>query len=144
MPTKKRLTIGELARTLEVASSTIRYYERIGLLAPDERSSGNYRLYGPSSLRRLRFIRTAQSIGFTLDDVKTLVAGQNESSPSCRQVQQLIEKRLADVETQLENLSHVRKLLKSSLRRCRQTPEPRCCHVITALEARSSGRRASC
>jgi MerR family mercuric resistance operon transcriptional regulator len=128
MTKKRRLTIGELARTLEIASSTIRYYERIGLLPPEERSPGNYRLYGPNSLRRLRF---------TLDDVKTLVRGQSGSSPSCRRVQQLIEKRLAEIETQLENLGHVRKLLKSSLRKCRETEQASCCHVITALEGRA-------
>jgi DNA-binding transcriptional MerR regulator len=137
MAKKTRITIGELARRLEIASSTIRYYERIGLLPPEERSPGNYRLYGPTSLRRLRFIRAAQSIGFTLDDVKTLVRGQSGSSPSCGRVQQLIEKRLAEIETQLQNLGQVRKLLKSSLRKCRETPQASCCHVITALEIRS-------
>jgi DNA-binding transcriptional MerR regulator len=137
MANRKRLTISELAKTLEIASSTIRYYERIGLLPAEERSPGNYRLYGPSSLRRLRFIRAAQSIGFTLDDVKTLLSGQNGASPSCRRVQQLIEKRLGEIETQLQSLGQVRKVLKSSLRKCRQTQQANCCHVITALEARS-------
>jgi MerR family transcriptional regulator, mercuric resistance operon regulatory protein len=137
MANKKRLTIGELARRLAIATSTIRYYERIGLLAPEERSSGNYRLYGPSSLRRLHFIRAAQSIGFTLDDVRALAGGRNGASPSCRHVQLLIEKRLAEIETQLANLGQVRKLLKSSLRKCRVSQQSSCCHVITALERRS-------
>ena len=73
MTGKRPLTIGELARTMQIAASTIRYYERIGLLVPDERSGGNYRLYSEASLRRLRFIRSAQSIGFTLDDVQSLL-----------------------------------------------------------------------
>ncbi len=137
MANRKQLTIGQLAQTLEIAPSTIRYYERIGLLPPEERSQGNYRLYGPSSLRRLRFIRAAQSIGFALDDVKILLRGQSGSPPSCGRVQQLIEKRLRDIETQLENLAHVRKLLKSSLRKCREPQQPNCCHVIATLEARS-------
>ena len=87
MTAKRQLTIGQLARTMQIAASTIRYYERIGLLLPDERSGGNYRLYTETSLRRLRFIRAAQSVGFTLDDIQTLLGAQNGTEPSCREVQ---------------------------------------------------------
>ena len=96
MTGKRPLTIGQLARTMQIAASTIRYYERIGLLLPDDRSGGNYRLYSEASLRRLRFIRSAQSIGFTLDDIQSLLGAQNGTEPSCREVQTLIEQRLTD------------------------------------------------
>ncbi len=77
MRSKRDFTIGALARAAEIAVTTVRYYERIGLLVPDDRSSGNYRLYSPASLRRLKFIRAAQSIGFTLDDVQALLGAQD-------------------------------------------------------------------
>jgi len=63
-------TIGALARAAEVPTTTVRYYERTGLLPPEGRSGGNYRSYSVRSLERLRFIRAAQANGFTLDDVK--------------------------------------------------------------------------
>jgi MerR family mercuric resistance operon transcriptional regulator len=66
-------TIGELAKAADVATSTLRYYERRGLVEPDNRSSGNYRLYDPETLERVRFIRAAQATGFTLDDVAMLL-----------------------------------------------------------------------
>ena len=65
-------TIGQLAKEANVPTSTVRYYERVGHLQPDGRSSGNYRVYSPAALKRLRFIRAAQATGFTLDDITTL------------------------------------------------------------------------
>ena len=62
-------TISQLARAAETPTTTVRYYERIGLFEPADRSQNNYRLYSDESLRKLRFIRAAQAIGFTLDDV---------------------------------------------------------------------------
>jgi DNA-binding transcriptional MerR regulator len=139
MTAKRQLTIGQLARTMQIAASTIRYYERIGLLLPDERSGGNYRLYTETSLRRLRFIRAAQSVGFTLDDIQTLLGAQNGTEPSCREVQALIEQRLAEIETRLRELQDVRRLLRSSLRKCRANKRPQCCHAIESLKAAAGG-----
>jgi DNA-binding transcriptional MerR regulator len=137
MAAGKHFTIGQLARATEIPASTVRYYERIGLLLPDDRSEGNYRLYSQDSLRRLRFIRAAQSIGFTLDDVQTLIGAGTGAAPSCRRIQGLIEERLADIEKQLANLRHVQQLLKSSLARCRKTERSRCCHVVETLNTAS-------
>ena len=67
------LTIGKLAREANVPISTIRYYEREGLFAADERSDGNYRLYGTAALERLRFMRAAQGAGLTLGDIRSLL-----------------------------------------------------------------------
>jgi DNA-binding transcriptional MerR regulator len=139
MTGKRQLTIGQLVHTMQIAASTIRYYERIGLLLPDERSGGNYRLYTDASLRRLRFIRAAQSIGFTLDDIQTLLGAENGAEPSCGEVQALIEQRLTEIETQLNDLQHVRRLLRSSLRKCRANKQPQCCHAIESLKTAASG-----
>jgi len=135
MPAGRQLTIGQLAETVDIPASTVRYYERIGLLAPEDRSQGNYRLYGPASLRRLRFIRAAQSIGFTLDDIRSLMGAQNRHSPSCRDVQRLIAARLTEIDKQMTSLRQVQKVLKASVAKCRKTERSRCCHVIESLEA---------
>ncbi len=61
----KQFTISQLAKAADVPTTTVRYYERIGLVQPDDRSQGNYRLYRNDSLRKVKFIRAAQAIGFS-------------------------------------------------------------------------------
>jgi len=126
-------TIGELARIAGVATSTVRYYERIGLLQPRGRSTGNYRLFDDESVRRLRFIRSAQAIGFTLDDVKVLLSIPASNAVSCRQVQTLIEARLEEIAQRLKDLRHVQRVLKTALAKCRKSERAQCCHVMDTL-----------
>lgn len=128
-------TISQLAHAAKVPTTTIRYYERVGLVQPEDRSAGNYRLYNDESLRRLKFIRTAQAIGFTLDDVRMLLGSQDGSIPSCADVQCLIEDRLADIDARLKDLRHVQKVLKASIEKCRETEQAGCCHVIETLQS---------
>lgn len=135
MPTKRDFTIGQLARAAEIPATTVRYYERIGLLLADDRSQGNYRLYSQASLRRLKFVRSAQSIGFTLDDIQSLLGAESGKPPSCSDVQELIKERLAEIKERLSSLRHVQRLLRSSLAKCQKAMRPKCCHVIEALEA---------
>jgi len=129
----EEFTISQLARAAQIPTTTLRYYERIGLVQPEDRSHANYRLYGDESLRRVKFIRAAQSIGFTLDDVKTLLATPESSAASCRDVQSLIEERLVRVGQRLKDLRHVQRVLRSSLRKCHETERADCCHVIGTL-----------
>jgi MerR family mercuric resistance operon transcriptional regulator len=102
----KRYTISQLAHAADIPTTTVRYYERVGLVEPEDRSAGNYRLYGEGSLRKLKFIRAAQAIGFTLDDVKALISTSSNTAASCREVQSLIENRLAEVDQRLKDLRH--------------------------------------
>ena len=129
----KRMTISELAKAADIPTTTLRYYERIGLVEPEDRSYGNYRLYGEQSLKKLKFIRAAQSIGFTLEDVKSLLADGKGKAPTCGNVQSLIEARLTDVEERLKDLRHVRKVLKSALEQCHQQKKSDCCRVVADL-----------
>ncbi len=130
-------TISKLAKSAGIPTTTMRYYERIGLVEPEDRSHGNYRLYGEDSLRKVKFIRAAQSIGFTLDDVKALLAAPDSNASSCREVQTLVEERLAQVSQRLKDLRHVQRMLKSSLEKCKETERADCCHVIEALRTTS-------
>ncbi|MCH8343985.1 MAG: MerR family transcriptional regulator [Planctomycetes bacterium] len=113
-------TIGELARRAEVPTSTVRYYETAGLLRPAGRTASNYRFYGEESVQRLRFIRTAQAAGFTLQDITSLLELGDGTAAPCREVQVLIEARLNDVAKQLEDLQHVQEVFHASLHICRQ------------------------
>jgi len=128
------LTIGELAKAAEVPTSTVRYYEREGLLRPSGRSASNYRLYAEADLERLRFIRAAQATGFTLGDVKALL----RPAP-CGRVQSLIEHRLAEVSRRMAELRHVKRVLERALRTCHEHAPTGRCKVVDDLS--SSARR---
>ena len=126
-------TIGQLAQQVGVPTSTVRYYERIGLLQPSGRSSGNYRMYTSVALERLRFIRAAQATGFTLDDVTALLSFRDGTTAPCHEVQPLIEERLAETEQRLADLQHVQSVLTSSLKQCRRGARSGRCRVMDDL-----------
>ena len=132
----KLLTISQLAKAADIPTTTLRYYERIGLVEPEDRSHGNYRLYGDQSFKKLKFIRAAQAIGFTLEDVRSLLADGHGNVPTCGSVQELLEARLADVEDRLKDLRHVRRVLKSALDDCQHQKRTDCCHVVKELQTK--------
>ncbi len=125
-----RLTIGELARTAGVPASTVRYYERTGLLRRPPRSQSNYRLYRDEDVYRVRFIKAAQATGFTLDDVAELL-----KPSSCSKVQGRIEERLEEVSARMKDLRHVQRVLKAALTTCQEHEPTGRCGVIDTLSA---------
>ena len=128
-------TISQLAKLASIPTTTLRYYDQIGLLEPEGRSHGNYRLYGEESLRKVKFIRAAQSIGFTLDDVKSLLL--DDGTPNCGSVQESIRVRLTDIEERLKDLRHIRRVLKLTLEKCQKQNKTDRCHVIESSHCRS-------
>ena len=131
-----KLRINELAKAAGVAASTIRYYERVGILRPSGRSAANYRLYSVQELERLRFIRAAQATDFTIEDIKQLLR-----PAACGRVQGLIEQRLAEVEERTRELRHVRRVLRASLEECRTHEASGRCKVVDELTAASRAPR---
>ncbi len=136
---QKRLTISELAQAADVPASTIRYYDRVGLVRPAGRTRGNYRFYTPEARERLRFIRAAQATGFRLEDIAALLQLRDRPGVPCREVQDLIETRLSEVRTQLANLRQVEEHLDCSLQICRAAEPARRCAVIECLSQSTSG-----
>ena len=126
-------TIGQLATAAGIPTSSVRYYERRGLLVPDERSEGNYRLYGGAALDRLRFIRTAQAAGFTLSNIELLLDFRDGDAAPCTEVQQLITSRLSKVESEIEHLGHVQEVLKKWMGVCRRAARTGRCGVLHGL-----------
>ena len=131
-------TIGQLAKIARIPISTVRYYERIGVLHPEGRTAGNYRLYGEETLERLRFIRAAQRTGFTLEHITALLELRDGTPGVCKDVQGLIEERLADIEKRMADLRHVQRVLKTTLKRCRETQWSGRCQIIEQLRATSA------
>jgi DNA-binding transcriptional MerR regulator len=100
----KPLTIGALARRLNVSTSMLRFYEREGLLAPERRSSSGYRLYPQSAEKTLLFIRRAQRLGFSLNDIRLLLQGSGKGGASGAEVMDLAEQRFLDIERRLTEM----------------------------------------
>lgn len=132
-------TIGRLARAAGIPTSTVRYYERRGLLKSDARSRGNYRLYGPAALEHLRFVRSAQAVGFTLSDIVLLLRFRDGEVTPCRQIQDLIAKRLMRVTEEIEQLQGMEGMLRQWLAVCRRSERTGKCGVLTGLAENSHG-----
>ena len=127
-------TIGDLSREADVPISTVRYYERTGLITPDSRTDANYRLYGDGAVERLRFIRTAQASGFTLADIKVLLEMKDGNMTRCKEVKPIVEQRLANVEARIEEFQQFRRMLQSFLDICSSTDEDDACGVMDRLD----------
>lgn len=128
-------TIGQLAREAGVATSTVRYYERRGLLHPKARSHSNYRVYGDAQLQRLLFVRSAQAVGFTLTDIETLLRFRDGEDAPCHEVQEIITSRLAQVIEQTNNLMHMQNMLQKWLVICKEAECTGRCGVLEGLSA---------
>ena len=101
-------TISELARSLGLRADTLRYYERVGLLKPTGRSEAGYRLYDEASAERLRFIKGLQRMGLRLGDIKELLDVRDRGPCPCGHTEVLVERRLAEVQAEIEELEAVR------------------------------------
>ncbi len=128
-------TIGQLARAANVPTSTIRFYERTGLLRPSARSDGNYRQYDAAALERLRFIRAAQATGMSIEDIRELLSLTHSDEPPCADVQTLMSNRLAEVRERLAKLRHVERVLAKALHECCNGQSIDLCSEINRLKS---------
>src|SRR5262245_6914269 len=112
---KAYLRAGELSQLAEVSTDTLRHYERKGLLAAPRRSVNGYREYPMSALGRVRLIRRALEIGFTLDELSRVLNVRDRGGVPCRQVRALAGEKLREVETRLAELVELRNELRKLL-----------------------------
>jgi MerR family transcriptional regulator, mercuric resistance operon regulatory protein len=124
------ITIGRLAREAGVNIETIRYYQRRGLLATPRKPLGGARRYSADSLVRLRFIRRAQELGFTLREISELLM---LGDGSCAETRTIAENRLKDIEARMRDLESMHATLGKLIRTCRAGNRPPC-PIITSLE----------
>ncbi|MCH7549054.1 MAG: heavy metal-responsive transcriptional regulator [Candidatus Krumholzibacteriota bacterium] len=127
------LKIGDLAREVDVPISTLRYYERSGLLAPARRTESNYRLYSSESVERVRFIRSAQAAGFTIADIRALLELRDGDTTRCAEVRPVIEHRLSQVAERIEEFEHFQRALRAFLDICSRTDNDDDCGAIEQL-----------
>lgn len=141
MPKNQRLTtIGQFAKLVGVPTTTLRYYEREEILCPTVRNGAGYRLYDTEALGRLQFVRSAQAVGFTLDDIRKRAQLDPHDKNCCQaDVQRLLEARLAELDERMKELKRVRETLGRALDRCRRSTGE--CPVLNDLNPRKKQRR---
>jgi MerR family mercuric resistance operon transcriptional regulator len=126
------LTIGELARSSSVHIETIRFYQRRGLIAEPERPLGGIRRYGEADAARIRFIKSAQKLGFTLDEVMILLT--LEDGTQCKEASKIAQQKLIDVQNKLADLHRMEETLSSLIGECEKGRGQVCCPIISSLQ----------
>jgi MerR family transcriptional regulator, copper efflux regulator len=127
------LLIGELAEQAGVATATIRYYESIGLLKPPVRSAAGYRRYSPAVVEELRFIRKAQALGFSLEEIGEILALTRAGKSACSHVLALAQRHLAALDERIRQLQTFRRTLAAEVARWDGQQTPTCaglCEII--------------
>lgn len=127
------LTIGAVAKRAGVAIDTIRYYEREGLLPEPLRRASGYRHYNESVINRLRFIRRAKDLGFTLEEIRDLLALSADRHRGVKAVKQRAEQRLASIDARIAELMRIRKGLEQLIEACPGRGDPEQCPILRAL-----------
>ncbi len=115
-PEKLLLHSGELARLAEVSSDTLRHYERKGVLTRPRRAANGYREYPADAVQRVRLVRRALAVGFTLDELVNILRVRNTGGAPCHEVRALAASKLSHIETQLRELISLRDELRATLK----------------------------
>lgn len=127
------LTIGRLADEAGVNVETIRYYQRRGLMAEPDKPASGHRRYGPAAIKRVRFIQRAQVLGFTLEEVASML--ELDEACACAETRELAGHKLQVIEEKLADLKAMRKALLALLRQCDTGAATGSCPIIHALAA---------
>ncbi len=130
---KEALTIGQVAARTGLSADTLRYYERLGLIGPVARTPSGRRRYGARDLSRLRFIRRAQQMGFSLAEIGQLLQMRDDPQHARPQVRRLTAAKLAEVEARLTELTTLRDELRLLLNLCRGSVDG--CPIIDGIDA---------
>jgi len=130
----KLLTIGQLATQAHVNVQTIRYYERCGLLTAPYRLESGYRIYPPDAIQRIRFIKQAQKLGFTLHEIADLLALSVQSEDVCDDVRQRAEAKIQELDTKIGLLLDMRQILQQLVTDCNQRQLTPTCPLLDALQ----------
>lgn len=128
---EQRITIGKVAAAVGVNVETIRFYHRRGLLAEPKKELGGFRYYSNEAIARVRFIKRAQALGFSLDEIKGLMALNQPGS--CQQTHDTALSKLALVETRIQDLMRIKKTLKQLIKECEVGQNNLSCPIIESL-----------
>jgi len=139
MNAANQMTIGRLAEQSRVNLETLRYYERLGLLPRPPRSSSGYRLYPREAVERVRFIKQAQLLGFSLKEVAELLSLRVAPGTSCADVKQRADKKVADIRQKIRNLQRMKQALIKVSASCSGRGPSSECPILEALKGERGG-----
>lgn len=131
---KTFITIGQVARQAGVNVETVRFYQRRRLIAEPKKPLSGYRHYDAGTVARLRFIKRAQELGFTLKEISNLLL---LGDGHCADTKGLAAKKLATVKAKIADLQAMRKVLEELIRKCETNPKQKSCPIVTSLAGRS-------
>jgi MerR family mercuric resistance operon transcriptional regulator len=131
----EQLTIGELAKRAHVNRETVRYYERRRLLPRASRSMSGYRVFPDEALRRLRFIRHAKVLGFSLNEIRELLTLRVNSTDTCDRVRERTEVKIADIDRKIQALQQMKDALSELVAACARRGKTKDCPILDSLEA---------
>ncbi|NJL98867.1 MAG: heavy metal-responsive transcriptional regulator [Synechococcaceae cyanobacterium RM1_1_27] len=103
-PSSTFLKIGEVAAQTRVGIKTVRYYEEVGLITASQRTTSNYRLFDPGVVPRLNFIRRVQRLGFSLDEIRHILAIHDQGELPCEEVRQQVQTKISEIDQQVQLL----------------------------------------
>ncbi len=113
-----KLTIGKVAEACDVKIDTLRYYERVRLVEPERRTSSGYRVYHPESIRRVKFIKKAQGLGFSLDEIRSLLELRASDTSTASDILHATENKIVESKQKIEELETIRKVLENLAAQC--------------------------
>lgn len=134
MSSPERLTRGKLAGRSGVNIATIRYYENRGLLPQAPRTRSGYRVYDGDALRRLQFIRQAQALGFTLEEIGDLLSLRMQPGTTCSDIRMRAKEKIAAIENRIRDLQRIRNALSGLAAACHGDGPTSECPILEALE----------
>jgi MerR family mercuric resistance operon transcriptional regulator len=126
------LPIGKLSKLSGVNIETIRYYEKIGVMPAPGRSAGGYRIYGPDHLKRLNFVRRSRRLGFSLDEIRSLLRLVDGHAYTCAQVHALTLDHLAEIRRKIADLKRLERVMAEMAAQCSGESVPEC-PIVDAL-----------
>lgn len=128
------LSIGQLAKACDVNIQTIRYYERQGLLPEPERRLSGYRMYSPDYVQRIRFIKRAKELGFTLKEISDLLSLRVDRKTSCADVKKRADSKIIDMEEKIQSLQRMKSALEALAATCGEGGPRGECPILEFLE----------
>jgi len=126
-------SIGQVAEQLGLSTHTLRYYEKIGLLAPVAKTQGGRREYSSRDISRVQFIKRAQRMHFSLEDIRTLIELDKADSVEKPQAQKLVQEKLGEIEESLQDLQQLKVDLAKMLNECMKSSETESCPIIEGI-----------
>ncbi|WPC67574.1 Cd(II)/Pb(II)-responsive transcriptional regulator [Rhodoferax ferrireducens] len=129
------MKIGELAQVAHCTVETVRFYEKEGLLAEPGRTAGNFRVYGPEHLERLRFIRNCRALDMSHEEIHALLVPMDQPGEGCGAINAVFDTHMAHVDERIRELTHLKQQLAALRQRCQSEQAVEACGILHGLAA---------